>query len=139
MKIWTILIIICVSYCECHNKNDNNSYKDQQYLNVLCDDNSKFPIDSLTDLRSSSIQLNNGYLSIKQINKPSDTFTLRVLYYSEKQLRIFEFRYFNTESLIQIYSFPLGIRSTSPITFNKSKDDIKDFTQSIDSEKKVKL
>jgi len=129
----SLVIIICIFNKSCNTKENNF-----EYLNIVCSQNAAFSIDSITIKQSFSTIENDNYLTIRPINKSSDTFSLTIESYPKNQLKIFEFTNHNHKSSFKIYTFPLVPKKIGNILFDKTKDDLKNYTRSFESNKKVK-
>ena len=122
--IAAVLAVILVYSC-------SNRIQGTDYLNRACAENAAFKVDTPTrGFTSFAINENNKYLTIRQINLPSDTFFLRIENNTYDQVRIFEFSYYHDQSSFKIYRFPVQKGESGQILFNKKIDSLKNFTTS---------
>lgn len=125
--ISSVLIIAFINSCKIP---DN-------YFDKVCAGRSEFKFDSTKDSPSNATFENNKYLTIPQIGIPSDTFKLRIEGESTgDKVKIFEYSFYKSVETFKIYEFPVAKRGQ--ILFDKTKDNLKDFTTIFDSKEKGK-
>lgn len=127
-----VLAVILIYSC-------SNRIQGTDYLSQACVENAAFKVDTPTrGFISYATNENNKYLTIHQINVPSDTFFLRIENNTYDQVRIFEFSYYHNQSSFKIYRFPVQKGESGQILFNKKTDSLKNFTTSFDPSTKGK-
>jgi len=101
---------------------------DSAYLNVQCNNTQGFSMDSITKKMAYATVENDKYLTLTTLNVPSDTFCLRIEYYKNLKVNIFEYK--NYKSFIQYkkYVFNISNDREGKILFDKYKESKEEFS-----------
>lgn len=126
--ILLLLLIILINF-SCSIENSN-------YLKTLCANNtsSNFIIDTPKGFYYFRTMINEDFLTLKRINKSSDTFRLRIQYYRNSETRIFDFSWFKKNLNFRIVHVPIDT-ITHEILFDKQKENLRNNWKDFDVNK----
>ncbi len=134
--IYKILLIVncCIFvFGSCYH-----SIKDREYLNVFCDKQQSFSIDSTTKKMNFATIENDKYLGFDTLNAQSDTFRLRVEYYKKYQVLFFEFAICNSFISFKKYTFAISQDREGRILFDRQRENNENYSVKFDPQKKGK-
>ena len=110
----------------CDNINDN-------YFNKICKGPKMVSLDSTNHFAKNAIS-SDTFRSLRPLNILSDTFFLRIEHSVDTTEYIFEYSFYNMEQSFKVYRFQFR-RHSREILFDKSKDNLKNFTTDYNSSK----
>lgn len=130
MKLLIFIITASLLICAC-----KQNVNEKEYPSKSCEHATGFVIDTpkVGYINHTTIE-NNRYLTLRQMNIPSDTFFLRIESGSDAEVKIFEYSLYKEQASFKVYRFPVD-RESQRILFNKEKDDLRNFVTVFDPAK----